>query len=54
MVNAYNGDVKDFADRLQAVIDAGKTYESFAGKKDDIAGNVKFIIKTGEIKADTE
>lgn len=54
MVNAYNGDVKDFADRLQAVFDAGKSYESFGGKSDDIAGNVKFIIKTGEIKADAE
>lgn len=52
LVNSYNGDVKDFANRIQDVMDAGKSYESFGGKSDDIAGSVKFIIKTGEIKAD--
>lgn len=52
LVNAYNGDVKEFADRIQCVLDAGSAYESFGGKADDVKGNVKFIIKTGEVKAD--
>ncbi len=52
MVNSYNGDVKDFADRIQEVMDAGKEYDSFGGKANDTSGNVKFIIKTGAIKAE--
>lgn len=54
LVNAYNGDVKDLADRIQSVFDAGKSYESFGGKAKDVAGNVKFIIRTGEITADED
>lgn len=52
LVDSYNGDVKEFADRLQAVLDAGEAYESFGGKAVKTAGNVKFIIKTGAIKAE--
>lgn len=52
MVNSYNGDVKEFADRIQEVMDAGKAYESFGGKAYATAGNVKFVIKTGAIKAE--
>ena len=54
LVNSYNGDIKEFTDRIQQVLDAGGSYDSFAGKADDVKGNVKFIIKTGEIKADTK
>ncbi len=50
LVNSYNGDIKDFTERIQQVLDAGGSYESFGGKSDDVKGNVKFIIKTGEIK----
>ena len=52
LVNSYQGDVKDFVDRLQAVMDAGTAYESFGGKSEHTTGSVKFIIKTGEIKAE--
>lgn len=52
LVNSYHGDVREFTDRIEAVLDAGKSYESFGGKSDDITGNVKFIIKTGEIIAE--
>ena len=54
LVNSYNGDIKDFTDRIQQVLDAGGSYESFGGKAGDVKGNVKFIIKTGEIKADNK
>ena len=54
LVNAYNGDVKDFADRIQAVLDAGNAYQSYAGLADESTGSVKFIYKLAEIKADSE
>lgn len=54
MVNSYHGDVKELADRIQAVMDAGKEYESFGGKAGHTAGNVKFIIKTGAVKAEQD
>ncbi len=46
LVNSYNGDIKEFTGRIQKVLDAGGSYESFGGKEDDVRGNVKFIIKT--------
>lgn len=46
LVNSYNGDIKEFTGRIQKVLDAGESYESFGGKEDDVRGNVKFIIKT--------
>ncbi len=52
LVNSYNGDIKDFTERIQQVLDAGGSYESFGGKTNDVKGSVKFIIKTGEIKAE--
>ena len=52
MPDSYNGDVKGLADRIQAVVDAGNGYESFGGKAGCMAGNVKFIIKTGAVKAE--
>lgn len=50
LVNSYTGDIKPFVDRLQQVMDAGKGYDSFGGKSDSVSGDVKFIIKTEEIK----
>ncbi len=46
LVNSYNGDIKEFTGRIQKVLDAGESYESFGGKEEDVRGNVKFIIKT--------
>lgn len=52
LVSRYNGDFKDLTDRIQAVLDAGESYESFGGKAEDMPGSVKFIIKTEGITAD--
>ena len=52
LVNAYQGDVKEFTERIQNVLDLGGSYESFGGKAKDTAGSVKFIIRTGEIKVE--
>lgn len=50
IVNSYNGDLKPFANKLQAMLDASKDYNSFAGISDGTKGNVKFIYKVDEIK----
>lgn len=50
LVNAYNGDIKDLVERIQAVMDAGSEYESFGGKSENAVGAVKFIIKTDAVK----
>lgn len=47
-----SGDVTNTFDRLKAVKDSGKNYQSFTGLADGAKGSVKFIIKTGEVKAD--
>ena len=48
-MNAYNGDVKDLADKLQAVLDAGEEYQVFTDIADDTNGSVKFIYKLGSV-----
>ena len=45
LVNSYDGDLKPFADRLQAIINAGSDYQSFTGLADNQKGTVKFIYK---------
>lgn len=52
MINAYNGDVKDSVERLQAAMEAATEYDSFGGKSDNTAGVTKFIIKTAAISAE--
>lgn len=42
-------DSKNAIDTLKAVVNAGKDYQSFAGKSDDMTGSVQFIYKTDEI-----
>lgn len=51
---AYNGDIKEFADRLKAVDDASKDYISFGGLSDGMTGTVKFVIETDGIEADKD
>ena len=51
---AYNGDVKDFADRLKAVDEASKEYTSFSGASDGMTSTVKFVIETDGIDADKD
>ena len=52
MISAYNGDVKDSVERLQAAMEAATEYDSFGGKSDNTAGVTKFIIKTAAIAAE--
>ena len=47
-----SGEVTDVFDRLKAVMDAGKSYQSFSGLADNAKGSVKFIIKTDAVKAE--
>lgn len=49
IVEAINGDLKDFAENLKATVEASKKYQSYSGKLDSTTGNVKFIIKTDSI-----
>ncbi len=52
IVNAYNGDIKDIVDRLQAVLDAGDSYQTYTEVADGVNGSVKFIYKTAAVKAE--
>ena len=49
IVEAYNGDIKDIAQKLDAVLEASTEYQTFAGINDGDAGSTKFIIKTNGI-----
>lgn len=50
IVNAYKGDLKPLANRLQAMIDAGEDYQSYSDIADGANGSVKFIYKLDSIK----
>lgn len=50
IVNAYKGDLKPLANRLQAMIDAGEDYQSYSDITDGANGSVKFIYKLDSIK----
>lgn len=50
IVDLAEGDLQDVADRLEATIDVSRRYRSFAGISDDMAGQVKFLYRTNEIK----
>lgn len=56
ILDAYNGDLKPFTDKLQAVIDAGEEYQTYSAIADGQTGSVKFIYKLASIdaKADTD
>lgn len=56
ILDAYNGDLKPFTDKLQAVIDAGEEYQTYSAIADGQTGSVKFIYKLASIdaKADSE
>lgn len=52
LVNAYDGDLKKLADRIQAVLEAASEYDTYTLLNDGDAGTTKFIIKTEGIKAE--
>lgn len=56
ILEAYNGDLKPFTDKLQAVIDAGEEYQTYSAIADGQTGSVKFIYKLASIdaKADSD
>ena len=56
ILDAYNGDLKPFTDKLQAVIDAGEEYQTYSAITDGQTGSVKFIYKLASIdaKADSD
>lgn len=56
ILDAYNGDLKLFTDKLQAVIDAGEEYQTYSAIADGQTGSVKFIYKLASIdaKADSD
>lgn len=56
ILDAYNGDLKPFTDKLQAVIDAGEEYQTYSAIADGQTGRVKFIYKLASIgaKADSD
>lgn len=45
IVNAYEGDLKPLANRLQAMIDAGASYQTYTALSEGATGSVKFIYK---------
>lgn len=49
LVEVFDGDISKVTDRLKALQKASEDYQSFAGKKADVQGSVKFIYKTDEI-----
>lgn len=51
LYEAFNGDLTDFTDRVQAVQEAGSNYKTFAGADEDVDSSVKFIIKTEAVEA---
>ena len=56
ILDAYNGDLKPFTDKLQAVIDAGEEYQTYSAIAEGQTGSVKFIYKLASIdaKADSD
>ncbi len=52
LLDAYNGDVKDLLSKLEAVVEAGKEYQTFTKVADGMKGSVKFILRTEAIKAE--
>lgn len=51
LVNAYNGDAKTLLNKLTAVVNAGKDYQTFTKVADGTKGTVKFILRTDAVKA---
>lgn len=50
LTDLFGNDVQDVIDRLEAVSDAGKEYNTFTKLPENMDGSVKFIIKTDAVK----
>ena len=51
LYEAFDGDLSDFADRMSAIQEAGKGYNSFGGSSEEENSSVKFIFKTDSVKS---
>lgn len=54
LADAYDGDVKGMLNRLEAVANAGKDYQTFTKVAGGTKGSVKFIFRTDAVKAGDE
>lgn len=52
LTDTFEGDIQGLMDRMKAVIDAGKDYQTFTDLADGTKGSVKFIIETDPINAE--
>lgn len=52
ITSIFGKDAKDAIHSIEDILNAGKKYKSFTGINNDMSGDVKFIFKTAEIKAD--
>lgn len=50
LVDTVNGDLNETLDRAEAVVDAGKEYQTFTKKAKGSKGSVKFMIETEELE----
>ena len=51
LVDAVDGDLESLAERLRAMQDISRNYNSFSGISDEMEGSVKFIYRTDGISA---
>lgn len=49
LTSLFDGDLDGLKERLLAMADLSKQYDTFAGKRDETAGSVKFIYRTDAI-----
>lgn len=45
LADAYNGDLKPLADKIEAIIEAGNSYQTYTKLADGMTGSVKFLYK---------
>ncbi len=49
LADVFEGDLQSLVNRMKAMIDVSKNYQSFSGISEDMEGSVKFIYRTEEI-----
>lgn len=52
LADTYHGDIETLIDRIDAVMDAGRGYQTFTKKAKGVTGSVKFIVRTEGIEAE--
>ena len=50
LADAFEGNVTSFANRLHAIDEASKSYDSFSGHSDEMSSTVKFLIETDAVE----